>query len=160
MVMEGQVGWRPPTCNAHHTVLQNKLAGTVWTKIDDTKVFKILDLEDLERTFSAYQRQQVTAGLRWARLGTWARCHNYGITWFHLWSQDTSPVIISYQSRVCHIDFICFILSSTCQSLCVEVAVHGSLCLIPPLPTHLTTGTMKMDHQKNHTQKKKRQGML
>ncbi|NXE00754.1 DAAM2 protein, partial [Chaetorhynchus papuensis] len=37
---------------------ENKLAGTVWTKIDDTKVFKILDLEDLERTFSAYQRQQ------------------------------------------------------------------------------------------------------
>lgn len=69
MVMEGQVGRRPPTCNAHHTVLQNKLAGTVWTKIDDTKVFKILDLEDLERTFSAYQRQQVTAGPRWARLG-------------------------------------------------------------------------------------------
>ncbi|TRZ16990.1 hypothetical protein HGM15179_010084 [Zosterops borbonicus] len=40
---------------------ENKLAGTVWTNIDDTKVFKILDLEDLERTFSAYQRQQVTA---------------------------------------------------------------------------------------------------
>ncbi|KFO85170.1 Disheveled-associated activator of morphogenesis 1, partial [Buceros rhinoceros silvestris] len=42
---------------------ENKLAGTVWTDIDDSKVFKILDLEDLERTFSAYQRQQVTAGL-------------------------------------------------------------------------------------------------
>ncbi|XP_053922683.1 disheveled-associated activator of morphogenesis 1 isoform X2 [Cuculus canorus] len=37
---------------------ENKLAGTVWTDIDDTKVYKILDLEDLERTFSAYQRQQ------------------------------------------------------------------------------------------------------
>ncbi|EMP30664.1 Disheveled-associated activator of morphogenesis 1 [Chelonia mydas] len=37
---------------------ENKLAGTVWTDIDDAKVFKILDLEDLERTFSAYQRQQ------------------------------------------------------------------------------------------------------
>ncbi|XP_010213349.1 PREDICTED: disheveled-associated activator of morphogenesis 1, partial [Tinamus guttatus] len=37
---------------------ENKLAGTVWTEIDDAKVFKILDLEDLERTFSAYQRQQ------------------------------------------------------------------------------------------------------
>ncbi|KGL93756.1 Disheveled-associated activator of morphogenesis 1, partial [Charadrius vociferus] len=42
---------------------ENKLAGTVWTDIDDTKVFKVLDLEDLERTFSAYQRQQVTPGL-------------------------------------------------------------------------------------------------
>ncbi|KFU93138.1 Disheveled-associated activator of morphogenesis 1, partial [Chaetura pelagica] len=41
---------------------ENKLAGTVWTEIDDSRVFKILDLEDLERTFSAYQRQQVTAG--------------------------------------------------------------------------------------------------
>uniref|UniRef100_A0A8C3LT84 Dishevelled associated activator of morphogenesis 1 n=1 Tax=Chrysolophus pictus TaxID=9089 RepID=A0A8C3LT84_CHRPC len=38
---------------------ENKLAGTVWTDIDDAKVFKILDLEDLERTFSAYQRQQL-----------------------------------------------------------------------------------------------------
>ncbi|NXR15791.1 DAAM2 protein, partial [Semnornis frantzii] len=37
---------------------ENKLAGTVWTDIDDAKVFKVLDLEDLERTFSAYQRQQ------------------------------------------------------------------------------------------------------
>uniref|UniRef100_A0A8C9MRF7 Dishevelled associated activator of morphosis 1 n=1 Tax=Serinus canaria TaxID=9135 RepID=A0A8C9MRF7_SERCA len=41
-----------------HEMSRNKLAGTVWTNIDDTKVFKILDLEDLERTFSAYQRQQ------------------------------------------------------------------------------------------------------
>lgn len=55
-----------PTCSTP-TVLQNKLAGTVWTDIDDSKVFKILDLEDLERTFSAYQRQQVTAGLRHTR---------------------------------------------------------------------------------------------
>lgn len=31
----------------------------MWTGIDDAKVFKVLDLEDLERTFSAYQRQQV-----------------------------------------------------------------------------------------------------
>uniref|UniRef100_A0A8D3CMQ2 Disheveled-associated activator of morphogenesis 1 n=1 Tax=Scophthalmus maximus TaxID=52904 RepID=A0A8D3CMQ2_SCOMX len=33
--------------------------GTVWMDVDDGKVFKILDLEDLEKTFSAYQRQQV-----------------------------------------------------------------------------------------------------
>lgn len=38
---------------------QNKLEGTVWTDVDDAKVFKILDLEDIEKTFSAYQRQQV-----------------------------------------------------------------------------------------------------
>uniref|UniRef100_A0A8D3DQ16 Disheveled-associated activator of morphogenesis 1 n=1 Tax=Scophthalmus maximus TaxID=52904 RepID=A0A8D3DQ16_SCOMX len=37
---------------------QNKLEGTVWMDVDDGKVFKILDLEDLEKTFSAYQRQQ------------------------------------------------------------------------------------------------------
>ncbi|XP_061091879.1 disheveled-associated activator of morphogenesis 1 isoform X1 [Conger conger] len=37
---------------------ENKLEGTVWTEVDDLKVFKILDLEDIERTFSAYQRQQ------------------------------------------------------------------------------------------------------
>ncbi|KAM4013891.1 disheveled-associated activator of morphogenesis 1 isoform 2-T4 [Anomaloglossus baeobatrachus] len=37
---------------------ENKLEGTLWAEIDDTKVFKILDLEDIERTFSAYQRPQ------------------------------------------------------------------------------------------------------
>uniref|UniRef100_A0A8C7MBH4 Dishevelled associated activator of morphosis 1 n=1 Tax=Oncorhynchus kisutch TaxID=8019 RepID=A0A8C7MBH4_ONCKI len=39
-------------------LLQNKLEGTVWTDVDDINVFKILDLEDIEKTFSAYQRQQ------------------------------------------------------------------------------------------------------
>ncbi|XP_028934783.1 disheveled-associated activator of morphogenesis 1 isoform X1 [Ornithorhynchus anatinus] len=37
---------------------ENKLEGTVWADIDDARVFTILDLEDLERTFSAYQKQQ------------------------------------------------------------------------------------------------------
>ncbi|XP_030627707.1 disheveled-associated activator of morphogenesis 1b isoform X2 [Chanos chanos] len=37
---------------------ENKLEGTMWTEVDDSKVFKILDLEDIEKTFSAYQRQQ------------------------------------------------------------------------------------------------------
>ncbi|XP_056150363.1 disheveled-associated activator of morphogenesis 1-like isoform X2 [Lampris incognitus] len=37
---------------------ENKLDGTVWMDVDDSKVFKILDLEDIEKTFSAYQRQQ------------------------------------------------------------------------------------------------------
>ncbi|KAF5898715.1 disheveled-associated activator of morphogenesis 1-like isoform X1, partial [Clarias magur] len=37
---------------------ENKLEGTLWTELDDIRVFKILDLEDIERTFSAYQRQQ------------------------------------------------------------------------------------------------------
>lgn len=40
--------------------LQSKLEGTVWAEVDDNKVFKVLDLEDIEKTFSAYQRQQVT----------------------------------------------------------------------------------------------------
>nr|DBA14379.1 TPA: hypothetical protein GDO54_005360 [Pyxicephalus adspersus] len=37
---------------------ENKLEGTLWVDLDDGRVFKILDLEDIERTFSAYQRQQ------------------------------------------------------------------------------------------------------
>ncbi|KAI7800302.1 disheveled-associated activator of morphogenesis 1b isoform X2 [Triplophysa rosa] len=37
---------------------ENKLEGTVWAEVDDSKVFKILDLTDIEKTFSAYQRQQ------------------------------------------------------------------------------------------------------
>ncbi|KAI2654205.1 Disheveled-associated activator of morphogenesis 1 [Labeo rohita] len=40
------------------SVSQNKLEGTVWLDLDDLKVFKQLDLEDIEKTFSAYQRQQ------------------------------------------------------------------------------------------------------
>uniref|UniRef100_A0A668AY23 Dishevelled associated activator of morphogenesis 1b n=1 Tax=Myripristis murdjan TaxID=586833 RepID=A0A668AY23_9TELE len=32
------------------------VSGTVWMDVDDGKVFKILDLEDIEKTFSAYQR--------------------------------------------------------------------------------------------------------
>uniref|UniRef100_A0A671NDY8 Disheveled-associated activator of morphogenesis 1-like n=1 Tax=Sinocyclocheilus anshuiensis TaxID=1608454 RepID=A0A671NDY8_9TELE len=41
-----------------HDLSTNKLEGTVWADIDDSKVFKILDLVDIEKTFSAYQRQQ------------------------------------------------------------------------------------------------------
>ncbi|KAL7872775.1 hypothetical protein AOLI_G00118460 [Acnodon oligacanthus] len=37
---------------------ETKLEGTLWMDMDDVKVFKVLDLEDIERTFSAYQRQQ------------------------------------------------------------------------------------------------------
>ena len=33
--------------------------------VDDAKVFKILDLEDIEKTFSAYQRQQVLTTLNY-----------------------------------------------------------------------------------------------
>ncbi|XP_077320533.1 disheveled-associated activator of morphogenesis 1 isoform X2 [Lithobates pipiens] len=40
---------------------ENKLEGTLWVDLDDSRVFKILDLEDIERTFSAYQRQQKEA---------------------------------------------------------------------------------------------------
>uniref|UniRef100_A0AAR2K741 Dishevelled associated activator of morphogenesis 1b n=1 Tax=Pygocentrus nattereri TaxID=42514 RepID=A0AAR2K741_PYGNA len=36
---------------------------TVWAEVDDGKVFKILDLADIEKTFSAYQRQQLYCAL-------------------------------------------------------------------------------------------------
>uniref|UniRef100_A0AAY4ALF4 Disheveled-associated activator of morphogenesis 2 n=1 Tax=Denticeps clupeoides TaxID=299321 RepID=A0AAY4ALF4_9TELE len=38
---------------------ENKINSTIWHDIDDLKAFKILDLKDIERMFSAYQRQQV-----------------------------------------------------------------------------------------------------
>uniref|UniRef100_A0A673G2V9 Disheveled-associated activator of morphogenesis 1-like n=1 Tax=Sinocyclocheilus rhinocerous TaxID=307959 RepID=A0A673G2V9_9TELE len=41
-----------------HEMSNNKLEGTVWLDLDDLKVFKQLDLEEIEKTFSAYQRQQ------------------------------------------------------------------------------------------------------
>uniref|UniRef100_A0AAY4AH07 Dishevelled associated activator of morphogenesis 2 n=1 Tax=Denticeps clupeoides TaxID=299321 RepID=A0AAY4AH07_9TELE len=36
-----------------------EINSTIWHDIDDLKAFKILDLKDIERMFSAYQRQQV-----------------------------------------------------------------------------------------------------
>ncbi|RXM30311.1 Disheveled-associated activator of morphogenesis 2 [Acipenser ruthenus] len=37
---------------------ENKINGTIWHEIDDMQAFKVLDLEDFEKMFSAYQRQQ------------------------------------------------------------------------------------------------------
>ncbi|XP_040585536.1 disheveled-associated activator of morphogenesis 2 isoform X2 [Mesocricetus auratus] len=37
---------------------EDRVSGTVWNEIDDTQVFRILDLEDFEKMFSAYQRHQ------------------------------------------------------------------------------------------------------
>ncbi|XP_028422370.1 disheveled-associated activator of morphogenesis 1 [Perca flavescens] len=41
---------------------ENKINGTIWKEIDDAKVFKVLDLDELQRTFSAYQKPQKDAG--------------------------------------------------------------------------------------------------
>ncbi|MGH0147168.1 UNVERIFIED_CONTAM: hypothetical protein FKN15_041487 [Acipenser sinensis] len=41
-----------------HAREQNKINGTIWHEIDDMQAFKVLDLEDFEKMFSAYQRQQ------------------------------------------------------------------------------------------------------
>ncbi|XP_054995455.1 disheveled-associated activator of morphogenesis 2 isoform X1 [Sorex araneus] len=35
-----------------------RVSGTIWNEIDDMQVFRILDLEDFEKMFSAYQRHQ------------------------------------------------------------------------------------------------------
>lgn len=39
--------------------LQSKLEGTVWEELDDTRLYKEIDLRDFDKTFSAYQKQQV-----------------------------------------------------------------------------------------------------
>lgn len=41
---------------------EERVSGTVWNEIDDSKVFRILDLEDFEKMFSAYQRHQKEVG--------------------------------------------------------------------------------------------------
>uniref|UniRef100_A0A8C8JM44 Dishevelled associated activator of morphogenesis 2 n=1 Tax=Oncorhynchus tshawytscha TaxID=74940 RepID=A0A8C8JM44_ONCTS len=41
---------------------QNKITGTIWHDVDDLRAFKILDLKDIEKMFSAYQRQQKETG--------------------------------------------------------------------------------------------------
>ncbi|XP_070835023.1 disheveled-associated activator of morphogenesis 1 isoform X2 [Chaetodon trifascialis] len=40
---------------------ENKIEGTIWKEIDDLRVFKVLDLEEFQKTFSAYQKPQKTA---------------------------------------------------------------------------------------------------
>ncbi|XP_060225622.1 disheveled-associated activator of morphogenesis 2 isoform X3 [Meriones unguiculatus] len=37
---------------------EERVSGTVWNEIDDMQVFRILDLEEFEKMFSAYQRHQ------------------------------------------------------------------------------------------------------
>lgn len=46
-----------PLCPFTH--FQNVINGTIWNDIDDQRPFEILDLKDIEKMFSAYQRQQV-----------------------------------------------------------------------------------------------------
>uniref|UniRef100_A0A8C9STY4 Dishevelled associated activator of morphosis 2 n=1 Tax=Scleropages formosus TaxID=113540 RepID=A0A8C9STY4_SCLFO len=41
---------------------ENKINGTIWHDIDDLRAFKILDLKEIEKMFSAYQRQQKETG--------------------------------------------------------------------------------------------------
>ncbi|NXI51136.1 DAAM2 protein, partial [Chloroceryle aenea] len=41
---------------------EERIHGTIWNEIDDLKAFKVLDLEDFEKMFSAYQRHQVGMG--------------------------------------------------------------------------------------------------
>uniref|UniRef100_A0A671K7K9 Disheveled-associated activator of morphogenesis 2-like n=1 Tax=Sinocyclocheilus anshuiensis TaxID=1608454 RepID=A0A671K7K9_9TELE len=41
---------------------ENKITGTIWYEIDDRRAFKVLDLKDIEKMFSAYQRQQSCRG--------------------------------------------------------------------------------------------------
>ncbi|XP_048203779.1 disheveled-associated activator of morphogenesis 2 isoform X2 [Perognathus longimembris pacificus] len=41
---------------------EERVPGTVWNEMDDMKVFQILDLEDFEKMFSAYQRHQKELG--------------------------------------------------------------------------------------------------
>ncbi|KAL2791780.1 disheveled-associated activator of morphogenesis 2 isoform 2 [Daubentonia madagascariensis] len=41
---------------------EGRVPGTVWNEIDDMQVFRILDLEDFEKMFSAYQRHQKESG--------------------------------------------------------------------------------------------------
>uniref|UniRef100_A0A674MB03 Dishevelled associated activator of morphogenesis 1b n=1 Tax=Takifugu rubripes TaxID=31033 RepID=A0A674MB03_TAKRU len=40
---------------------ENQIAATIWREVDDLKVFKVLDLEDFQKTFSAYQKPQRSA---------------------------------------------------------------------------------------------------
>lgn len=36
-----------------------KLNGTIWTELDETKLYRILDLEDIDREFCSYQKNGI-----------------------------------------------------------------------------------------------------
>uniref|UniRef100_A0A4W3IX21 Disheveled-associated activator of morphogenesis 2-like n=1 Tax=Callorhinchus milii TaxID=7868 RepID=A0A4W3IX21_CALMI len=55
-----------------HKLAEVTIGDTVWTEIDDVRAFNVLDLEDFEKMFSAYQRQQVRS-LQLRRRGITAR---------------------------------------------------------------------------------------
>lgn len=56
----GATGLLALTCSV--LLFQNVIDGTIWSDIDDQRAFQILDLQDIEKMFSAYQRQQVGPG--------------------------------------------------------------------------------------------------
>ncbi|XP_069464850.1 disheveled-associated activator of morphogenesis 2 isoform X2 [Ambystoma mexicanum] len=41
---------------------EDRIDGTIWNEIDDVRAFKVLDLDDFEKMFSAYQRHQKEMG--------------------------------------------------------------------------------------------------
>ncbi|UYV74721.1 DAAM2 [Cordylochernes scorpioides] len=49
--------WAKLPEKSHLTCVQAGVDGTLWTELDDTKLYKDLDLEDFDRVFSAYQKQ-------------------------------------------------------------------------------------------------------
>uniref|UniRef100_A0A8C4F527 Disheveled-associated activator of morphogenesis 1 n=1 Tax=Dicentrarchus labrax TaxID=13489 RepID=A0A8C4F527_DICLA len=76
----------PQPSNALKSFNWAKLAevrtGTVWMDVDDAKVFKILDLDDIEKTFSAYQRQQVPRAMQFISLCRSLVSERTGVEWF------------------------------------------------------------------------------
>lgn len=52
---KGTLDWDHARC-----LFQSKIEGTIWKDVDELKVFKVLDLEEFQKTFSAYQKPQVT----------------------------------------------------------------------------------------------------
>lgn len=60
--MEGGGASGPFALTGFVPLFQNVIDGTIWTDIDDQRAFQVLDLQDIEKMFSAYQRQQVGPG--------------------------------------------------------------------------------------------------
>lgn len=48
----------PLKCFNWSKLPESKIDGTIWTELDDSKLYKDIDLGDFDKTFSAYQKQQ------------------------------------------------------------------------------------------------------
>ncbi|NXP46682.1 DAAM2 protein, partial [Heliornis fulica] len=78
---------------------EERIHGTIWNEIDDLKVFKVLDLEDFEKMFSAYQRHQVGVNSSTLCWGGLCLLHLANLGEKHDTDCSPSPPLLNYMQK-------------------------------------------------------------